>query len=300
MSSVQSSAKNYLPDGSDDFDDLCDVVLIADGQKFPAHGAFLGLHSHYFRRTIKELRKAKGASGQADGKLSILLDDSTSVEDVELMLAFVYGKRTALETADEASRLILLASKYDMPAFVRQADRKILELSGSLCFVDPAAGAKKTPRKSSRCLDAGYWLGVADTLGLDDLRLQCQYIIFRDMATHIRATHSRPELERAIASLDGYGVSGSSMAAVAAVLMELVARKEIDSHYFDARKCPSCGFKPVAPLVGGAESVECPSCARPVSTWSSSLGTWDTRYLAEKREEICDGLKKFALQAPSK
>ena len=85
----------YMPEDSDDYIQLCDVNLVVQGQSLPVHSGVLGLQSRFFRKMMMDL---KGKCSAADGNLTITLDDSVSVDDAVLMLAFVYGKRTELTT----------------------------------------------------------------------------------------------------------------------------------------------------------------------------------------------------------
>ena len=87
----------YLPLDVDGYEEMCDAYLVVQGKRFPVHSAVLGVHSRLLRKMTIDLRNNSDSMG-FDGKLEIPLDDSESVRDVTLMLAFVYDHRPELES----------------------------------------------------------------------------------------------------------------------------------------------------------------------------------------------------------
>eukprot|EP00803_Ostreobium_quekettii_P010428 evm.model.scf_3895.2 EVM.evm.TU.scf_3895.2 scf_3895:9559-10366(+) len=114
-----------------------------------------------------------------------------------------------------------MADKYDMPSLFRISDKKINGLAHRMHFIPPAHSSSVAASTGNRLqpdagLDAAHWLGIADRLGLDEFRTQCQYVILRDIAGHFLHPGERPSIKEALASLDAKGVSAKSMGEIAA------------------------------------------------------------------------------------
>eukprot|EP00803_Ostreobium_quekettii_P004913 evm.model.scf_615.1 EVM.evm.TU.scf_615.1 scf_615:7536-9623(+) len=200
----------YIPEDHKEVAELSDAVLVLKNERLPVNSGILSMQSRVFCRLIVDTKNDRKA--QADGKLAISLDASVTLEDAVLMLSFVYGKRTDMNTAEEAYRMIVLAGKYDIPNLMRISIAKIRDLAPGLHFVAPGHGDKH--------MEAVRWLAVADRLdAMDDLRTECLYNILRDLVLSSRPSSSE-EIQSALKSLDSHGVTASAIGGVAAALAE--------------------------------------------------------------------------------
>jgi len=210
MASVSKTATRYIPDDNKELAQLCDAALVLKDERLPVNSGILSMQSRFFCRLMVDIKNDRKA--QADGKFAIPLDASVTVEDAVLMLSFVYGKRTEMHTAEEAYRMVVLADKYDIPNLMRLSTAKIRELASELHFIAPEHGDKH--------LEAARWLAVADRLeGMEDLRTECLYSMFRDLVLSPRPSSSE-EIQSALKSLDSHGVAASAVGGVAAALAE--------------------------------------------------------------------------------
>lgn len=206
----------YMPEDSDDYIELCDVILMVQGQGLPVHSGVLGLQSRFFRKMMMDL---KGKGSGVDGKLTITLDNSVSVEDAVLMLAFVYGKRTKLATCDEARRIVFIGDKYDIPLLLRVSGDKLCQLADSLHFIKPARQTDSS-KDQDEWNNAARWLGVADRLNMQELKTLCQYVIVRDMGANAGNFRGNTEVDAALQSLDA--VPSRNMGEICIAIMDLI------------------------------------------------------------------------------
>ncbi|CAD7697272.1 unnamed protein product, partial [Ostreobium quekettii] len=208
----------YLPERAE-YAELCDITLTAEGQNIPAHGAVIALHSGFFCNMLADLRSGdcKHESLGADGKLCIKLDDHVSAEDTRLMLAIMYGQILQLKSAQEAWAMVHLGDKYDADILFRISEHKMCELGDSLYFMKPSKTTALSSTKENvedgteKWLDAAMWLGLADRLGMEDLRTKCQCIILQDIVANSKGDPVKPELLLAMASLNNHGASPKSI-----------------------------------------------------------------------------------------
>ncbi|CAD7702074.1 unnamed protein product [Ostreobium quekettii] len=211
---------SYLPEDDGDLGALCDTVLAVQKLKLPVHGQVLAVHSGHFRKLVADMKGNKAS--HENGRMVIPLDDSVSVDDAVLMLSFVYGKRIKVDTADEASRLVSLGDRYDIPALLRLSVSSMNARPNALYFVRPQTGSHAEP-----CLDAGHWLAITDRLrahpqwrdlaGLEELRTQCLWTITKDLLLNCDAMPGK-ESKALLSVLDEHGVSASSVGEAAIAL----------------------------------------------------------------------------------
>ncbi|CAD7694766.1 unnamed protein product [Ostreobium quekettii] len=218
MSSEHAVTYSYLPQDVDGYEDMCDACLVLAGRKFPVHTAVLAVHSRFFRKMIVDLRS--DISSSTYGQLEIPVAEAVSAEDIELMLAFVYGQHPEVETAEEASRMLCMADRFDIPGLLEKSERKIKDLEHKIYFLDQGCtGDGVQSEEADPWLSAAHWLGIADRLGIDDLRTKCQRIVLRDLLANgvlqgTRPDLAKPGLEKALSSLDSHRVTARAMAEI--------------------------------------------------------------------------------------
>ncbi|XP_078492391.1 kelch-like protein 12 [Ciona intestinalis] len=118
-----SSSKHLSSDGHFDFvmnmlvkqrnnTDYCDVTLIAEGQKFPAHRAILAASSKYFHTMFKSQMKEKFEK-------EIRIKEVTKIA-MEQVIAFIYTNKVLLseENIDEVLHAASLMQVQDLLALV--------------------------------------------------------------------------------------------------------------------------------------------------------------------------------------
>uniref|UniRef100_F6VE11 Kelch-like protein 12 n=2 Tax=Ciona intestinalis TaxID=7719 RepID=F6VE11_CIOIN len=118
-----SSSKHISCDGHFDFlmnmlvkqrnsGDYCDVTLVAEGQKFPAHRAILAASSKYFDTMFKSQMKEKFEK-------EIKIKEVAKIA-MEQVIAFIYTNKVLLseENIDEVLHAALLMQVQDLLALV--------------------------------------------------------------------------------------------------------------------------------------------------------------------------------------
>lgn len=248
MEHAEAYTPSYLPAGGDDYSALCDVWLEVQGQKLPAHSQMLAFHSRFFCRLFSDMKCQNSEIASkptlVDGKWLVKLDNGVTLEDLQMLLCFVYNNEADVNTMDEAIRLTLVADKYDMPVLLRWSEAKLCEQTSSLTFDQRSGNAKEDWLSAAQCL------GVADRLNLKDLQLKCQCSVLKGVSLMtLNTEEGRKELRNALASLEDYGVSWRSLCEVMAVLL---CRREDESKkrwqcpkckavYNSPGYCPTCG-----------------------------------------------------------
>ncbi|CAD7701610.1 unnamed protein product [Ostreobium quekettii] len=214
-SSVNSTVKksSYMP-LENDYAKLCDMTLVAEGKPYPAHGAMLAFHSQFFRKMLVDLQ-SPSALHTADNMV-ITLDESVSAADARLMLAILYGKRTKLKTAKEAWNMVHLGDKYESKILMNLAEDMISCSPLYFCGSPLSFGSMQDEH-----LNACVWLGVADRLGLERIRKQCQFVILRDLESNFRCSAAEPMPKAAVDSLSQHGMSARSICELLAAFMKL-------------------------------------------------------------------------------
>uniref|UniRef100_A0A915E2Z0 BTB domain-containing protein n=1 Tax=Ditylenchus dipsaci TaxID=166011 RepID=A0A915E2Z0_9BILA len=113
-----------------DNNDMSDVVLIAEGERFPAHKLLLSIRSNYF--------KAMFCTGlrESTEKGVTLMD--TPAKPFSLLLQYVYTGQMQLQTADyqQTLEVFALAHKYEFPVLQEQ----IVEHLQAILDVDNICG----------------------------------------------------------------------------------------------------------------------------------------------------------------
>lgn len=266
----------YLPKDSGDYIELCDLSLMVQGHRLPVHSGVLALKSRFFRRMIIDLKESKDR--MLDGEFVITLDDSVSIHDAVLMLAFVYGARTELKTAQEARRMVAMGDKYDMPFLCKLSGAKLCQMADSMQFIcqQKKGTGKERDLTVDSCQDewnhAAEWLEIADRLNMQELRRLCQYVILRDITANAKSLGA-PGSEEALASLER--VPPRSMGEICFALVDLVSQGIIHEDNLEYLHCGEChnrapiprqmfarGESRFSPATVPTKPTLCPSCSR--------------------------------------
>ncbi|CAD7701292.1 unnamed protein product [Ostreobium quekettii] len=214
---------SYLMEAPQDYEELLDTFLVVQGQQFPVNSGLLATHSRVFRMMMMDLKGAGHST--ADEKMSIPLDDSVSAKDAELLLSFVYCKRTEVDMVEEAKTLILLADKYDIPFLGPLVERGLCRSMDKLVFMK-----EKRPVAMEDCHNAGWWLAVAERMKLEDLRMTCLCVIIRDLG---RNSDFPKENKQALVSLQIYGVTVDAVCEIAAAIVNAAEFHDVSVDIYD-------------------------------------------------------------------
>ena len=145
------------------FADLADVVLVAEGLRFPAHSQVLSMHSRFIQQLILDTGPV---TWQNPLILETVLVGYTS-DAVSMMLAGSYKQGLlAINSIQDAWQLCRLVDKLDCPKMLQQCTEY---LSNSI-----DAAVLETPGEA---LD---WILTADKLRLIELKEQCAKKIATD------------------------------------------------------------------------------------------------------------------------
>ncbi|CAD7703270.1 unnamed protein product [Ostreobium quekettii] len=241
-------SKQHLQDGEDSLEGTCDAALVlSDGTEVLVHSQALIMHSRFFRRMIADVQcgRPRAASGEL---LRIPLDDGTSLEDVEVLLGYLYKRDAVVNSFEDAKALVFLADKFDMPSIIRLCEPKLCSDVHRLHFAGFAAslprgrstGKSNTPfdlQGLDECYDAARWLSLAERWNLVNLMLKCQAVITQSLAyTDAKSTYS------AFAKLQEHRISLKSMYSIASVLGQCLNNfgKCSCGKMFSSLRCSSC------------------------------------------------------------
>uniref|UniRef100_A0A915E6W8 BTB domain-containing protein n=1 Tax=Ditylenchus dipsaci TaxID=166011 RepID=A0A915E6W8_9BILA len=94
--------------------DMSDVVLIAEGERFPAHKFVLSIRSNYFKAMF-----CTGLRESTEKEVTLM---DTPVKPFSLLLQYVYTGQMQLQTADyqQTLEVLALAHKYEFPVLQEQ------------------------------------------------------------------------------------------------------------------------------------------------------------------------------------
>eukprot|EP00803_Ostreobium_quekettii_P000891 evm.model.scf_53EXC.1 EVM.evm.TU.scf_53EXC.1 scf_53EXC:683-2305(+) len=207
-----SNAHPYLLEEPEQYCDLLDIFLVAKQELIPVNSGVLAMHSVFFRNMLKDLKADEGSKTQ--GKLSIPLDESVSIEDARLMLSFICCARRKIETMEEAHTLISLADKYDVPFLAKVIDEDMCNMVSELQFIpqDNSSGGVE------ECKSAAWWLATAERLDLRNVKIACECFIIQDMITYGGETE---KVKQAMASLQEWGVTTGTVCNMMAAMMDV-------------------------------------------------------------------------------
>eukprot|EP00803_Ostreobium_quekettii_P008195 evm.model.scf_1411.3 EVM.evm.TU.scf_1411.3 scf_1411:15082-16158(+) len=245
---------SYLPDDTGDYEAICDVVLVVEGESLPVHSGILGLHSLFFRKMIKDLASNEGS--EVDGKLVIPLDETVLLKDAETMLQILYGVREHLETDEEARRMVFMGDKYDVSILCKLAEKRLSESAEGFYFVK----SRQASDDSDDQKEAAQWLGIAERLGMHNLKEECQFVILRDLVSCIWSTKMSAEMDAALDSLKVHGVSARSMAEVAAAAWNMCCSAGFEPLKLNQYCCTNCRRVSCIQNHDKLEEVQCPGC----------------------------------------
>ncbi|CAD7697276.1 unnamed protein product [Ostreobium quekettii] len=303
----------YMP-GTVEYSNLCDVVLVVQGQKLPVHSGVLALHSQFFCRMLSDLT-ASGECTKEDGRTVITLDKAVGADEARLMLAVAYGRRTKLTTAREAWSMVHLGDKYEMAPLFRATEEKLCELEDSLYFIKREAdwsvsgACSEAPPEADGeddCLNAARWLGVADRLAMHDLKRKCQRVIMRDMIEGMQPSPMRPELDAAMDALNAHNVAPRSVCEIFGAFMRLDRPSALKCDNCQAAQalaqlfCTSCHRKGMAH--DGRKDFRCLSCSvrRPLSQLYCYSCQYTGRLRCEtstnNKDDVYTALKELQLE----
>lgn len=159
----ETTPEQYLAGFYPGFVDLADVILVAEGVRFPAHSQVLSMHSRFIQQLILDTGPV---SWQNPLVLDTVLIGYTS-DAVSMMLAGSYKQGLlAINSIQDAWQLCRLVDKVDCPRMLQQCT----EYLGN--SID--AAVLKTPGEA---LD---WILTADKLRLNELKEQCAKKIATD------------------------------------------------------------------------------------------------------------------------
>lgn len=221
----------YMPEDDEDYIELCDVSLVVQGRTMPVHSAFLGLHSKFFRKMLTDL---KGSRARADEKLVITLDPCVSVDDAVLMLALVYGTRTEVKTVNEATRMLCMGDKFDIPLLLKAGSSRLCQEVDEMSFIKPR-DAVNSSRDQDKEFTVTQLLTLTDRLGLKESKTLCQYVILRDIGVYASRDPDRNVAAMALKELEQ--VPRRSVAEICFAIMDLIHRGVIDGRNLGSLHC---------------------------------------------------------------
>eukprot|EP00803_Ostreobium_quekettii_P006627 evm.model.scf_3972.1 EVM.evm.TU.scf_3972.1 scf_3972:2084-3550(-) len=220
----------------------------------PVHSGVLGLHSQFFRKMIKDLKNDEESA--VDGKLIITLDERVALKDVEIMLQIFYGVRKDLETEDEAKQMALLGDKYDVPLLCQLSDGILSKSAEGFYFVKP----RNLPDQTEDQMQVAQWLGVAERLGMKELRRECQCVIMKDLLSSVWSNRMSHEVDVALESLKIHGASARSMGEITAATWDFVCKGGVNVGALNKFHCFKCNNVVSVTATDNLEDTECPSC----------------------------------------
>eukprot|EP00803_Ostreobium_quekettii_P000636 evm.model.scf_4407.1 EVM.evm.TU.scf_4407.1 scf_4407:4526-5602(-) len=272
---------SYLPDDTGDYEAICDVVLVVEGESLPVHSGILGLHSLFFRKMIKDLASNEGS--EVDGRFAIPLDETVLLKDAETMLQILYGVREHLETDEEARRMVFMGDKYDVSILFKVAEKRLSRSAEGFHFVKGRQASDDSDDQNK----AAQWLGIAERLGMHNLKEECQFVILRDLVSCIWSTKMSAEMDAALDSLQVHGVSARSMAEVAATAWNMSCSAGFDPLRLNQYRCTNCSRVSYVQSHDKLENVQCPECKQ----FGGMQFAWD--YLYGQKARCIEYLQKY-------
>ncbi|CAD7703809.1 unnamed protein product [Ostreobium quekettii] len=217
---------------------MADVWLCVQGQNLPAHGAVLAMHSGWFCKLLRDAKRGEVQHRMVEGKPVIKVDEW--MEDVDILLSFMYGVQVKAETVESADKILGIAEKYDMPGLVKVVETRLCAAAEQMSFCTPHS----EDAHGGGCKDrweAAKWLAMAERLDMNDLKTQCQFVILRDIADFVSKPLSaqgqaeKHKTQQAVACLEKHGVSIRSMCEMILAIVDK-SRQLVRPAF----RCPTC------------------------------------------------------------
>jgi hypothetical protein len=169
----------YLDDLPEQFAQLADVTLIAEGVELPAHQAILAANSPFFGDIF--LSSSEDNKGTSRGRLRCPLPGD-KLDDVLTVLRYCYqsctlfsSNKPRLESAKDACSLARFAHKYDMQALLRECET----------FLTTRAKAVEASHDTLDITSVIEWTALAEECGMTRLVAHCELVMAKSWDTSL-------------------------------------------------------------------------------------------------------------------